>query len=299
MLGDSYINTPTSLGDSISFRGFSVFKKNSWDEALNVDNTSISGFASNDIVVELYENKILKGYQIVSNGRYQFNVDVRSGNKSYEVWLYKEDGTIDKKQVSIYGDTNLLGLGEIDYDFQVGEDLDRKGYTPYNTNLYYGVTQNFTMQLGLYNSIFKGNEKQYINISPVFRIGTTSKWSHLIAGDYVQNLSLKSENYQRLELQSSNNTITNTFGFENYHGFHSDEINENYDEKQYWRATFPIMNIQTNIFYEREKNSETTLNINRYGFNMYQSYFRDKLTVSAEINEEHLLQKKMEQNMNH
>lgn len=285
-LGDVYTTTPFNIGDSGSFRGISLLGENSWDTSLDVSSKNIRGYAPNGATVELYENGILKDYQIVRNGEFHFEIKTTGGARTYEIWTYKPDGSIEKQPVAIYGTTRLVEKGKFDYEIQLGVDREYSDYNPYNVNVSYGLTDDLTFKVGSYNSRHESEEREYINVSPTYRIGSNGRWSHTIFGDLSVNSSDMGEKFYKTELQSGNGHFYNTFGFENYKNLDLRFLNENYDEKFYWRNSFSLCGINTSLSYEREKNDSKSEDIDRYGLTLYDSFFRGRITASMDIERE-------------
>ena len=288
VLGDSFISNPTDLGDSPSFRGVSIFRKNSWDTSLDVNSKRVTGFAPNGAVAELYENGILKEYQIVRGGSYEFEIQTTGGNRNYEVWIYRQDGEIEKKPVSVYGSNDLLERGEFDYEIQGGQDRDDTDYNPYRGDILYGITEDFTLKLGGYNAREEAKEEDYFSLSPAFRIGTSIGWSHFFTGNFSQNTSTHNEKYYKGEFVSSNGTLSSTLGYERYRNFDSFFIDEDYDEKFLWKIRFPFLDINSSLSYEMEKDHYNEEKTHRYGLTMYDSFFRGKISASVSLTRENL-----------
>lgn len=285
-VGDSYTTTPFNIGDSGSFRGMSLLGKNSWDASLDVSSKNIRGYAPNGATIELYENGILKDYQIVRNGEFNFEIKTTGGARNYEIWTYKPDGTIEKQPVSVYGSAQLVEEGEFDYEAQLGVDRDYTDYKPYNINVSYGVTEDFTLKVGGYNSRYEAEEREYLNLAPTYRIGGRGNWSHVIYGDLSTNTSDSDERFYKAELQSGNGKVQNTFGLENYKSLDLRFLNEDYEEKFYWKNNFSVYGINTGLSFEKEKSDSRSEDIDRYGLTLYDTLFRGRITASIDIERE-------------
>lgn len=283
-LGDGYVSTPFNIGQTGSFIGASIFSKNSWDRSLDVGSKSVRGYAPTGTTVELYENGIIKEFVVVSGSEYVFDIETTGGSRNYEVWIYNEDGTIDKKKIALYGSNDLVKVGEFDYEVQVGQEKENYE-SMYNAKISYGVTEDLTLGLGAYNSQgreYFGDKKknEYLNLSFLQRISTGEKWSNIIGGDYSFNPSENGENFYKAEFTNGNGEISNTFGVSNYRELDDLFLTENYDEKFYGRSNFSIFNSNMSLSYENEKLDKENRELNRYGVTIYGTAFRGRVSSS-------------------
>ncbi len=285
-LGSNYRNTPFSVGKNSSLKGISIRKKNSWDQALDVDNKNIRGIAPNSSTVELYENGILRDYLIVQNGEFNFEIETVGGARNYEVRIYNLDGTVERIPVAIYGSKKLVNKHNFDYEFQGGVSDANKNFIPYNLILSYGLTEDFTINIGGYNANVEEKEKTYMNLSPIYRVGSIGEWSHLLALDISGNLFDSEEYFYKTEILSGNSRFQNTFGIENYKNADLDFIDKGYDEKIYWRSNFPINTLNIGWSFEKGKASYNNEEIERYGITAYESLFKGRVLGSIDYKRE-------------
>lgn len=285
-LGDGYVRKPFNIGENSSFIGASIFSKNSWDRSMDVSSKSVRGYAPTGTTVELYENGILKDFVVVAGSEYRFDIETTGGSRTYEVWIYNSDGTIEKKPIALYGSNNLVKAGEFDYEIQAGQE--KNDYESlYNAKLLYGVTEDLTLGVGGYNSQGKNYSKNkkkndYLNLSFLQRITTRGKWSSIIGGDYSFNPSDREEDFYRMEFSAGNSRVTNTFGLLNYKRLDDDFLTESYDEKFYGRSDFGLWGSSMSLSYEKEKEKEAkkSRDLNRYGVTAYGNLFAGKVSSS-------------------
>ncbi len=289
VVGDSYKNTPFDIGSSSSVRGISLFSKNSWDSSLKVETNRITGRADNGVTVELYENGILKEYQIVTRNEYEFSITSSGGIRSYEVWIYNSDGSITKKKISSLSNNNILESHEYDYQLQFGKDTEYY-YNPYSYEVSYGIKSNLTLGVSGYNAYKEGEVEDFTNIETLYKIDTTSDWGHLFDLNLSTNNSDFNENFYSLEFTSSNRDITNMFGVLNYENLRDEFSNESYDKKYYIKNSFKILDITSSLSYEREMTQDRDNDIDRYGATFYRSFFRGKISTSTSITDERSLE---------
>lgn len=286
-LGDGYIRSDFNIGDSSSFRGISILKRNSWDTQLDVTTKSVEGIAPNGVVVELYENGLLREYQISRGGTYSFSIDTTGGSKNYEVWIYMPDGSIKKESLAIYGNNDLVDKGEFDIEIQGGVERDYTDYKPYAYSLYYGFTEDLTLKLGGFNSRSDEDERDYYSLSPVYRFNIgSSQWSHLFSGNYASNSSDSEENFYKARVESNKNNIYNIFEYTNYKDLNRDHLNESYDEKFLWRNNFSVFGINTSLSYEYEIDNIEDEKLDRYGLTLYESFMQSKISTSVSLTRE-------------
>lgn len=283
-LGDGYVRKPFNIGKSSSFIGASIFSKNSWDRSLDVSSKSVRGYAATGTTVELYENGILRDFVVVTGSEYHFDIETTGGSRTYEVWVYNSDGTIDKKPIALYGSNNLVKVGEFDYEVQAGQEKNNYK-SVYNAKLLYGITEDLTFGIGGYNSQGQNydennKENNYLNLSFIQRISTSGKWSSIIGGDYSFNPSEEEEDFYKLEFSTGNSKVTNTFGIVNYKNLDEDFLTESYDEKFYGRTNFSLWGSSMSLSYEKEKEAKKSKDLNRYGISMYGTLLSGKVSSS-------------------
>ncbi len=289
-VGDTYLRNNFNIGKSSSLVGVSVLRKKSWDTTMDVSNKNIRGIASTGSIVELYENGILRDYVIAKKGEYIFPIETTGGNRTYEVWIYSSNGSIEKKKVSLYGDSKLVEVGEIDYEIQLGQD-DKVDEELYNANFYYGLTEDLTIGIGGSNVLstnYKSNSKKndYLNTSLLQRFATKGKWSSIISGDFSFNSKDVDESHYKVEGKASSSKVTNVIGIENYKKLDLDFLTENYDEKFYLKSDFSLFNKNISLSYEKEEEKKRSTNLDRYGISMYGTLIRGKLSTSMDYSYE-------------
>lgn len=288
-IGDTYLRNDFNIGRSSSIIGVSLLKKNSWDSSMDVGSKSVRGTAPSGSIVELYENGILRDYVDVRGGEYNFAIKTTGGSRTYEIWIYNSDGSIEKKKVSLYGSNELVEAGKFDYEVQAGQDEEFQENL-YNAKIYYGLTEDLTIGIGgssVLSDDYKNISKKtdYLNASFLQRISTKGRWSSLIGGDFVFNGKDTEENFYKVEGQISKNNISNTIGIENYSDLDSDFLTESYDKKFYLRSDFNLLGKNVSLSYEKEK-KEDIKELDRYGVSIYGTLIRGKLSTSVDYDYE-------------
>ncbi len=294
ILGDTYLRKNYNIGENSSIIGLNLGSKNSWDSSLDVNKKTIRGTAPSGTIVELYENGILRDYLEVKGGEYNFPIETKGGNRTYEVWLYNADGSIEKKKISLYGNNNFVEAGKFDYDIQVGQEEEHQEFL-YNANIYYGVTENLTLGIGGANALsneynLSSKKNDYLNTSFLQSFSTQGRWSSLIGGSLIFNSEDTEEKFYQVEGQVSSDKVTHLIGIENYKDLDSDFYTETYDEKLYLRSNFSLFNANASLSYENEKGNQYE-EVDRYGASIYGTLIRGKVSTSINYTYENIEEK--------
>lgn len=85
--------------------------------------------------------------QDAENGRVVFNNNQIRSNRNYQLKIYLPSGDVETRFINTVQDYNQQNKGEIEYDVLVREDHDSKRYK-WDTNVYYGFTDNLTVGIG-------------------------------------------------------------------------------------------------------------------------------------------------------
>lgn len=162
LIGEYYQSKLFSLGNTPKLRGVSIGKNDSWTSTVNITSQSVKGFAPNGAIVELYENNILKSYQIVENGEYEFLINLSNGSNEYLIKQYFSDGSIKEESISLYGSDRILKKNEFDYSIEVGESEKKQAF--YNIEVKYGLLENLSLTLGGFNTLSENNNISFITL---------------------------------------------------------------------------------------------------------------------------------------
>ena len=283
-IGDQYSNQPFSMKTDSEYLGVKIYNKNSWGGAsLDVKEHSIAGFAQDGLMIELYENGILKDYQISKSSKFNFKVPSTDGINKYEVWIYNNDGTIKKKKIALYGGQNFLEKNTFDYGIEFGQGKDNSDFNPYSLNLKYGLTSDITLGLETYNVDGEKaglENKKFNNYSLLYKNELFNLVSNNFEVNYSSNLENNSENMYRLELNSDLKIFNNVFGYKNYKELDEKLKTDEYDEALYNRINFDFLSLQTTLGYEKSKSTLRDETRDTYELNLSRRFFYNYISTN-------------------
>ncbi|MGL5657351.1 MAG: hypothetical protein ACRCXY_11035 [Fusobacteriaceae bacterium] len=161
LIGNTYKQSDFSLSDSgSSMTGVTLGLENSWDSQMRVTQKKVTGYAPTGTTVELYENGILKDFQTVTDGQYEFNVDLYNGSKNYAIKKYMPDGQVVMDDVTLLASESVLPKGKFDYSVDVGVIKEKENKGTFGGELKYGILKDFTGIVGgfdLYDDDYNKN----------------------------------------------------------------------------------------------------------------------------------------------
>lgn len=284
-VGDEYSSLPFNFNNDNSYMGLKIYGKDSWDgTAFNIKKNEIEGVAPDGLMIELYENGILKDYQISKNNKFNFKVPSLEGIQRYEVWIYNKDRSISKHKISLYEDKKFLKKNTFDYQLELGQGKENSKFNPYNLNLMYGLTDNLTLGAGTYN-VESTTNKKFNNYSFIYRFNPVKFLSNKLEGDYSSNLDDSKENIYRMSLISSNKYITNTIGIKNNTNLDEKLQTDEYDQKIYDHIQFELFSMGTSLNYESAKNTVTDKVRDTYEVDLHKDLFNNFLTANLNLSE--------------
>ncbi len=149
LIGNTFKQSNYSTSDrSSSVTGITLGEENSWDSQMRVTQKQVTGYAPTGTTVELYENGILKDFQTVTDGQYEFNVDLFNGSKNYAIKKYMPDGRIIMEEVTLLASESVLAKGKLDYSVDVGVIKRKENKSTFGGQVKYGILKDFTGIIG-------------------------------------------------------------------------------------------------------------------------------------------------------
>lgn len=89
------------------------------------------------------------------NGSVIFDSDMIKTDRTYELKIYTQDGKITVKTIKTTEDYNRQARNEVKYDFNANEKKSEGGRYILSGNVFYGITDNFTLGTGLSRDIIE------------------------------------------------------------------------------------------------------------------------------------------------
>lgn len=126
------------------------------------------------------------------NGVIEFSGPEVKRDREYSIRIYSPDGTISVIDISTNKSYNQQTKGEIEYDFEMREDLRGDSYRG-NANVYYGITDNLTLGVGVNRFYEEDEDEQYKKITafnPELVYGNSFKkndYTLVFGSEYVTN----------------------------------------------------------------------------------------------------------------
>lgn len=149
LIGNTYKQYSYSLSDKgNSITGVTLGLENSWDSQMRVTQKQVIGYAPTGTTVELHENGILKDFKTVTDGQYEFNVDLYTGSKSYAIKKYMPDGQVLTEEVTLLASETVLPKGKFDYSVDVGVIKEKESKSTTAGEVKYGILKDFTGIVG-------------------------------------------------------------------------------------------------------------------------------------------------------
>lgn len=291
-IGNQYRDIPFNINKDSSYMGLKIYNQNSWGgTGLEIKKHSIEGRVQDGLMVELYRNGILKDYQISKFSKFKFFVPSTDGNNIYEIWIYKNNGVIEKQKISLHNDQKILMEKTFDYAIELGQGEKDKKFNPYNFNLRYGLTNNISLGIETYNVENKKSKiKNFNNYSLVYQDLYFDFITNRFEVNYSANIEDKSENLYRLELNSDTKIFNNTFGYENYKNL-KDRLKRIYDH-----INFNLFSTTILLGFER---SITTINesCDNYEVNLIKNLLNNFVRVDSNYSKRYYLKKDSSQNI--
>lgn len=144
ILGDTPIekNNILSVKEN-NIRGFNIINDGVYTEAES-GKITIRGPVINGTTVELYQNDVLLGLQVVTtSNEYNFeDISLFGYRDDFQLKFYYPNGRIEEKTINVINDYDIQEKGKSDYSLQLGEsDNSLAGSAKY----LYGITDNITI----------------------------------------------------------------------------------------------------------------------------------------------------------
>lgn len=285
-VGDTYVKETFGIGDVGNIRGVSLLKRGSAGDYVFTSENEIRGIAPSGTIVELYKNKILSEFQVVKNGEYTFSVDAIKGSNNYEIWIYKLDGTIEKKEVTIYKDDLSLNTGESDYEIQFGE-VDEEEYkgNVYSYNYYYGLTNNLTLNLGGFSSyastyIGEDIERDFNKVRLRYRKSPSkNKVNYVATVEYARDLNEGDYAYQG-SIERQGEVVYWSTDYSNLENINNRLNRDAYDESYDFRIGGMVSGVSTRLAYSHDKNKWNTRKREEYSLSLSDSILNNSISIS-------------------
>lgn len=206
------------------------------------------------------------------NGIIEFSGPEIRRDRDYSLRVYSPDGTISIIDISTNKSYNQQTKGEIEYDVDIRED-SRSGSYRGNANVYYGITDNLTLGLGINKFYEEDREENYKKITafnPELVYGNSIKkndYTIVFGSEYVSS----NRKIDYLETEVDIKKIKLRSKLESYDKYYEEKFKQRYTI-EYNASAFQIIynyadykyreNIDSNQNKEREINYDIGVNYN-------------------------------------
>lgn len=194
-------------------------------------------------------------------GRVTFNNPMIKSENTYFLKIYSPDGKIELREVYTAKTYNHQGKGEIEYDINFRESHDNDNKIRGNANIYYGLTNNLTLGLGLERSIESIQDKTALIETGSLEI----LYSNFIQEKYGYTLELKTERGMNLFEDNDKNYLDERYINTAYFqidiskfqfSFENSQYGKSYDEKNVFYSNIeyrPVDRLRLDLDYTETK----------------------------------------------
>lgn len=194
-------------------------------------------------------------------GRVTFNNPMIKSESTYFLKIYSPDGKIELREVYTAKTYNHQGKGEVEYDIDFRESHENDNKIRGNANIYYGLTNNLTLGLGLERSIESIQDKTALVETGSLEV----LYSNFIQEKYGYTLELKTERGMNLFEDNDKNYLDeryiNTAYFQidiNKFQFsiENNQYGKSYDEKNIFYSNIeyrPVDRLRLDLDYTQTK----------------------------------------------
>ncbi|MGL6067024.1 MAG: hypothetical protein ACRC0R_08075 [Cetobacterium sp.] len=163
------------------------------------------------------------------NGVIEFSGPEVRRDRDYSLRVYAPDGTINVIEISTNKSYNQQKKGELEYDIDMREELRSKSYKG-NANIYYGLSNNLTLSVGIERLYEENEEQEYKGVTafnPELIYGNSFKKNDytLVLGSEYVNKNRKID-YLETELNIKNLKLRSKL--ENFGEFYDEKFKQRY-----------------------------------------------------------------------
>lgn len=174
------------------------------------------------------------------NGRVVFDNPAIKSENTYFLKIYSPDGKIELREVYTARTYNHQGKGEIEYDIDFRESHDNNNKIRGNANIYYGLTNNLTLGLGLDRSFETVQDK-----TTLVETGNLELlYSNFFKEKYGYTLELRTERGMNIFENNDKNYLDERYINSGYFQIDIDKFQFSFENKQYGKSYD-----EKNIFY--------------------------------------------------